>query len=65
MARQPVSRRQFLGSGIAAAGAISISGGLPATARDWEDYSARFSRWRSKRDFQPSYQTLTRASGGR
>ena len=33
-----------MGSGIAAAGAISICEALPATARDWEDYSARFSR---------------------
>jgi len=42
MAEQPVSRRQFLGSSIAA-GAISICGALPATARDWEDYSDHFS----------------------
>src|SRR5262245_7043780 len=41
MAEQPVSRREFLGSSIAT-GAISIAGALPATARDWEDYSARF-----------------------
>src|ERR1700745_4006917 len=44
MAKQPVTRRQFLGSGIAAAGAISIGGGLPANAREWEEYSARFDR---------------------
>ena len=35
--------KEFLGSGIAAAGAISLGGALPASARDWEDYSARFS----------------------
>ena len=44
MRKQPVTRRQFLGSGIAAAGAISIGGALPANARDWEEYSARFER---------------------
>jgi len=44
MKKQPVTRRQFLGSGIAAAGAISIGGALPANARDWEEYSARFDR---------------------
>src|SRR6185503_1522532 len=44
MRKQPVTRRQFLESGIAAAGAISISGALPANARDWEEYSARFDR---------------------
>ena len=44
MAKKPVSRRQFLGSATAAAGAISICGALPATARDWEDYSACFNR---------------------
>jgi hypothetical protein len=44
MRKQPVTRRQFLGSGIAAAGAISIGGALPANARDWEEYSARFDR---------------------
>ncbi len=43
MGKQPVTRRQFLGNGIAAAGAISICGAWPANARDWEDYSARFS----------------------
>ena len=42
--RRPVIRRQFLGSGIAAAGAISIGGALPANARGWEEYSARFDR---------------------
>ena len=42
MRKQPVTRRQFLGSGIAAVGAISIGGALPANARDWEEYSARF-----------------------
>src|SRR5215813_14630170 len=44
MRKQPVTRRQFLGSGIAAAGAISICGTLPANAREWEDYSTRFGR---------------------
>jgi len=44
MTKHPVTRRQFLGSGIAAAGAISIGGALPANARDWEEYSARFER---------------------
>src|SRR6185436_5827019 len=44
MRKQPVTRRHFLGSGIAAAGAISIGGALPANARDWEEYSARFDR---------------------
>jgi len=44
MRKQPVTRRQFLGSGIVAAGAISISGALPADARDREEYSARFDR---------------------
>src|SRR6476469_2559796 len=44
MRKQPVTRRQFLGSGIAAAGAISIGGALPANARDWEEYAARFDR---------------------
>src|ERR1041385_4419457 len=44
MTKQPVTRRQFLGSGIAAAGAISIGGALPAKAQDWENYSLRFDR---------------------
>src|SRR6478672_1453052 len=44
MTKHPVTRRQFLGSGIAAAGAISLGGALPADARDWEEYSARFDR---------------------
>ena len=44
MRKQPVTRRQFLGSGIAAAGAISIGGALPANARDWAKYAARFDR---------------------
>src|SRR6476646_9790149 len=44
MRKQPVTRIQFLGSGIAAAGAISIGGALPANARGWEEYSARFDR---------------------
>src|SRR5215467_14621306 len=43
MTEQQFSRRQFLGTSIAA-GAISICGGLPATAREWEDYSTSFSR---------------------
>jgi isopenicillin-N epimerase len=42
MSKDLLSRRQFLGNGIAA-GAISFCGAMPATARDWEDYSARFS----------------------
>src|SRR6185503_19581121 len=44
MRKKPVTRRQFLGSGIAAAGAISIGGALPANAREWEEYAARFDR---------------------
>jgi selenocysteine lyase/cysteine desulfurase len=44
MGKQPVTRRHFLGSGIAAAGAISICKVLPANAREWEDYSTTFSR---------------------
>ena len=44
MRKHPVTRRQFLGSGITAAGAISIGAALPASARDWDDYAARFSR---------------------
>ena len=40
MRKRPVTRRQFLGSGIA--GAISIGGALPAMARDWEEYSHNF-----------------------
>ena len=44
MRKQPVTRRQFLGSGIAAAGAISIGGALPANARGWEEYASRFDR---------------------
>jgi hypothetical protein len=44
MRKQPVRRRQFLGSGIAAAGAISIGGALPANAPEWEEYVARFER---------------------
>src|SRR5215831_18734591 len=44
MRKQLVTRRQFLGSGITAAGAISICGALPATTRDWEEYYTRFSR---------------------
>jgi hypothetical protein len=44
MRKQPVTRRQFWGSGIAAAGAISIGGALSANARDWKEYSARFNR---------------------
>src|SRR5262245_37863915 len=44
MTKQRVTRRQFLGSGIAAAGAISICSALPANAREWEDYYAHFSR---------------------
>jgi isopenicillin-N epimerase len=34
-----LSRRQFLGSGLAA-GAIGLTGSLPVTASEWEDYSA-------------------------
>src|SRR5215510_10891696 len=44
MRKQRVTRRQFLGSGIAAAGAISICSALPANAREWEEYSTLFSR---------------------
>jgi len=44
MRKQPFTRRQFLGSGIAAAGALTIGGALPANARDWEEYAARFDR---------------------
>jgi hypothetical protein len=50
MRKHPVTRRQFLGRGIAAAGAISIGGALPANgaspanAREWEEYAARFDR---------------------
>ena len=44
MRKQPVTRRQFLGSGIAAAGAMTIGGALPANARDWEEHGARFDR---------------------
>ena len=50
MRKQPVTRRQFLGSGIAAAGAMSIgtvpanTRELPANAREWEEYAARFDR---------------------
>ena len=44
MTKQPVTRRQFLGSGIAAAGAISIGGALPANEREWKEYAARFDR---------------------
>jgi len=45
MRKQPVTRRQFLGSSVAAAGALSIGGALPADARDWEEYAARFDRF--------------------
>ena len=44
MRKQPVTRRHFLGSGIAAVGAISIGGALPANVREREKYSARFDR---------------------
>ena len=44
MKKQPVTRRQFLESGIAAMGALSIGGALPANAREWEEYAARFER---------------------
>jgi len=44
MRKPPVTRRQFLGSSIAAVGAISIGGALPANAREWEEYSERFDR---------------------
>lgn len=37
------SRREFLGSGFAAAGAIGLVNALPASARDWTDYSEQFS----------------------
>src|ERR1051325_9329377 len=52
MRKQPVTRRQFLGSGIAAVGAISIGDALPANGRDWEEYFARFDR--SISDFLPA-----------
>jgi len=55
MRKQPVTRRQFLGSGIAAAGAISIGGALPANARDWEKYSARFDRSKDRIDAIDQY----------
>src|ERR1043166_9306669 len=51
MRKHRVTRRQFLGSGIGAAGAITIGGALPANggalpanARGWEEYSERFDR---------------------
>ena len=44
MRKQPVTRRHFLGSGMAAAGALTIGGALPANAREWEEYAARFER---------------------
>lgn len=40
MSKDLLSRRQFLGNGMA--GAILLGGALPGSARDWEDYSARF-----------------------
>src|SRR5215470_20412792 len=43
MRKQPVTRRQFLGSGIAAVGVMSV-GALPANAREWEEYAERFDR---------------------
>ena len=42
MSEYPLSRRQFLGTGLAA-GAIALTGALPANAREWDDYSNRFS----------------------
>ena len=65
MRKQPVTRRQFLGSGIAAAGAITIGGALPANARGWEEYSARFEGSISDglpvRPLQPDDQTMWNA----
>ncbi len=40
--RELKSRREFLRQSAAAA--IFLGGALPASARDWEDYSARFSQ---------------------
>lgn len=42
MSNNLLSRRHFLGNGIAA-GAISLCGALPVTAEDWDDYSKSFS----------------------
>lgn len=44
MRKQPVTRRRFLGRSIAAVGAMTIGGALPANAREWEEYAARFDR---------------------
>lgn len=41
MGELPLSRRQFLGTGLAA-GAIAMTGGIPADARGWSDYSTQF-----------------------
>src|ERR1051326_8370871 len=72
MRKQPVTRRQFLGSGIAAAGAISIGGArpanarqLPANARGWEEDSARFDRsisdWLPAGPLRPDDETAWKA----
>lgn len=42
MNKDPLSRRQFLGRGLAATGAVGLAGVLPATAADWADYSGAF-----------------------
>src|SRR5436190_6551826 len=42
MTEYPLSRRQFLGRGLAATG-VGLTGVLPATAREWKDYSDIFS----------------------
>ncbi|HEX3102214.1 MAG TPA: twin-arginine translocation signal domain-containing protein, partial [Pyrinomonadaceae bacterium] len=43
MTKDPLSRRQFLGRGLAATGAIGLTGVLPVTASDWKEYSDVFS----------------------
>src|SRR5436190_8664142 len=42
MTEYPLSRRQFLGRGLAATG-VGLTGVLPATDREWKDYSDIFS----------------------
>lgn len=41
MSEDPLSRRQFLGTGLAA-GVIAMTGDIPADARGWDTYSANF-----------------------
>lgn len=43
MSNDTFSRRQFFGTGLAAAGAIALTGALPASAGEFMDYSRRFS----------------------